>query len=67
MEEDNPTTILTGLKGEQIKAVKVEIILLVTRGHLVTHFQVIPNKLPTGRRKSHFKNRWQGVGDLAQW
>lgn len=50
---------LTGLKGEQIEAVKVEFILSVTHGHLVTHFQVIHNKLPTGRRKGHFKNRWQ--------
>lgn len=38
-------------KGEPIKAVKIEIILLVTHGHLVIHFPVKQNKMPAGRTK----------------
>lgn len=38
-------------KGEPINAVKIEIILLVTHGHLVIHFPVEQNKMPAGRTK----------------
>lgn len=43
MKEKN-TLIFKGLK-------RIEIILLVTHGHLVIHFPVTQNKMPPGRTK----------------